>query len=193
MPGNYAQATFDLVVLKRRTMKILRSPEAQKIDFHFGIMNVTGVGFLRVADAVSRNKIGIRLGMVSPGAAAEFSRWVFDFPNGQYGRFPLEEATIVHEAVHAMKELILPVAGLVPNSQNEAAAYVAGALYLRYIGAASPNSLPQMVKADLIAKSIMAQRGAMVSESDAANLRVWVTTRPVYRDIGVTYSSTVYR
>ncbi len=193
MPGDYAQATFDMVVLKRRVMRIFRSPEAQTIDFYLGVLHVTGAGFLRVADAVSRDKIGIRVGSVSPKAAASFKPWVFDFPNGQFGIVSFQEASIVHEAVHAMKALTLPFTGLMPDTQEEAAAYVAEALYLRYDGFPSSASNPQLVKADLIAQAIMGRPGALVSKRDEDNLRVWITTRPVYYESGVTYSSTTYR
>jgi hypothetical protein len=193
MPGDYAQATIQLVTLKRRVINILKSPTTGKIDFYLGSMHVTGAGYLRVADAISVDKIGVRIGMVPAGAAASFQPWVFDFPNGQYGALPSDQATIVHEATHAMKALTLSFAGLVPDTQNEAAAYVAEALYMRYLGSSVGNGLPQWVRADLIAKSIMGQPGAIVPKTDEDNLRVLVAMRPVYFQSGITYSSTKYR
>jgi hypothetical protein len=82
---------------------------------------------------------------------------------------------------------------MIADSTDEAAAYVAGALYCEYAGVVVPVVKPQFVKAAQIAKSIMNKPGAMVSAQDEGHLRTFVFTRMLYWNAGMTYDSTGYR
>ena len=85
--------------LKQRLVGLLRSPLVQKIDFFIGYMHINGVGYLRVADAVSNGSIKLLVGNVPAGAAAAFYAGdrVFRFPDGTYGLNRNDEADMVHE------------------------------------------------------------------------------------------------
>lgn len=182
---------------KQRLIGVLRSSTAQKIDFYFGYLYVNGSGYQAVANAVSNGLIGIRLGQVPPGAAAAFDGEdrVFDVPDGGiYGVNIFEEANLVHEATHAMKWLIYKRARIIEaDTQDEGAAYVASSLYLLYNGQdwGSGSDFHHVV-ASQVAHSIMNKKGALVSPNDEARLRAAVTFHPVYRNMNVTYDSTVY-
>ncbi len=98
-----------------------------------------------------------------------------------------------------MKALLYPFkAGMmVADTQDEAAAYLAGSLYMIYIGTpfTNPNTIAPLnyLKADLIAQSIQGKKGAIVSTQDEANLRAFVASIPLYSNVGVNYYSMVYR
>jgi len=89
--------------LKQRLVGLLRSPLVQKIDFFIGYMHINGVGYLRVADAVSNGSIKLLVGNVPAGAAAAFYAGdrVFRFPDGTYGLNRNDEADMVHESTTA--------------------------------------------------------------------------------------------
>ena len=170
---------------------------AQKIDFYLGYLHVSGFGYGAVADAVSRGAIGVRFGELELGAAAAFDGEdkVFDFPDGGvYGASLVEQSNIVHEATHAAKWLIYKKAGIIENdTQDEAAAYLAGTLYLMHNGGDwPPGSHLIFVEASRIARSILNKKGSIVPAHDEARLRSFVSLHPVYSNMGVVYDLTVY-
>jgi hypothetical protein len=189
-------STFREAALKERLIGILQSPEAQKIDFFLGYMHISGLGYLRVADALRRGSMQISIGTVPEGAAAAFSnaRNLFHFPDKTYGILAGERSDMVHEATHAMKSLLYPfkVGWSVTDTQDEAAAFVAGALYMLYAGA-SFTGAPAFVKAIQIARSIQGQKGAIVPARDEGHLRAFIAAHPVYSEAGINYCSTLYR
>jgi hypothetical protein len=179
--------------LKQRLIGLLRSPSVQKIDFFIGYMHINGAGYLRVADAVANGSIGLFVGGVSAGAAAEFSPpgRFFRFPEGTYGLNRSDESDMVHESTHALRALTYTRQSqmLIAATQNEAAAYVAGALYDLYVGSPNGSFQPIFIKAAQIAQSIKDRKGALVSPQDEANLRAFIAFHPVYSNAGKTYSS----
>lgn len=182
---------------KQRLIDVLRSPSAQKIDFYLGCLHVSGFGYGAVADAVSKDSIGIRFGQVPAGAAAAFDGVdkVFDFPEGRiYGSSLVEQALVVHEATHAAKWLIFKKAGIIENdTQDEAAAYLASTLYMMNNGRDwAPGGHLIYVEASRIAGSLLNKKGSIVPAHDEARLRSFVTLHPVYSNMGVAYNSTVY-
>ena len=193
--------TVQEAALKLRLIAILTSPAAQKIDFFLGYMHINGFGYQRVADALREGSIGVGLGNVPSGAAAAFDsdENLFEFPDGGFGlTLASDQGTIIHEATHAMKSLLYPfkVGWTVADTQDEAAAYVAGSLYMFYIGKSftgAPGAPLVFVKADQIARSIQDQKAAIVSARDEGHLRAVVATDPLYSEFGINYYSLVYR
>jgi hypothetical protein len=179
--------------LKQRLIGLLRSPLVQKIDFFIGYMHISGAGYSRVADAVANGSIKLFVGGVPAGAAAAFypGDRFFRFPDGTYGLTRSDEADMVHESTHAIRALTYTRQSmmLIPDTQNEAAAYVADALYTLYSGSSNSSPQPIFIKADQIAQSIKDRKGAMVSPQDEANLRAFVAFHPVYSNDGKTYTS----
>jgi hypothetical protein len=183
--------------LRQCLIRVLMSPEAQKIDFFLGYMHINGVGYRLVADAIVKGSIGVRIGGVPDGAAATFdpSENVFNFLNGTNGSLLSNQGVMVHESTHAMKSLLYPfrVGWTVADTQDEAAAYVAGSLYMIYAGAPYNSPTLPYAKADQIARSIQGKKGAIVPARDEGHLRAFVASHPVYSQMGVDYYSLVYR
>jgi hypothetical protein len=99
-----------------------------------------------------------------------------------------EQSKIIHESVHAMRDLkgamfVSETRGLQVTSktEDEAAAYVAGALFILYDNTnVSTAKQPVFVKAYQIANSIMNVRGAVVPAADVMSMRNIVAGDTLY-------------
>jgi len=191
--SNGPLTTVREAALKQRLIGVLRSRLVQKIDFYIGYMHINGAGYLRVADAVAKGSIKLFVGGVPAGAAAAFypAGRFFRFPGGTYGLNAGDQADMVHESTHALRALTYTRQAmmLITHTQNEAAAYVADALYTLYIGSSNSSFEPIFIKAFQIAQSIKDIPGAVVSPQDEANLRAFIAFHPVYSNAGKTYTS----
>lgn len=180
---------------KQLIYTVLTSPGARKIDFWLGSVHVDEAGFRSVIDAIDCGSIKIVVEPQPTGALASYSGAQFSFPNATFGLTPKNRSAILHEAVHAIQDIaggtIWSPRGSVftTETENEAAAYVAGALLDIYEGRAAPAAPPQYPAAALIAGMLKDVKGGAVSELAADSLRLIIATRPVYHDNGVTYSS----
>lgn len=128
--------------IKEIMISVLRDRNTQRISFSFqgttGMrIEVTGLSFERVAQAISEDRISIVEGGAFPGAARYSASWdpvgltnanTFYIGENNY-RSALFHALIVHESVHASFDLNRCV---LPWIDNEAAAYIAQGFYLRY-------------------------------------------------------------
>jgi hypothetical protein len=191
---------------------LLRSPEVQNINFSIGPYSINGQGYLKVAAAILMGKMPVD---VNPGRLTSDQGARFDPPTNELifrtaalGSNNLQRMNVVHECTHA----------LIANSgfrwdatytDSEAAAYVAGALYLSY--AVSPltreltpdpkfkldTSFPfqapgePFATAERIAHSIRNVKGARVSAKDAIALRGAVIANRTYVKLGVTFGTGV--
>jgi hypothetical protein len=129
----------------------------------------------------------MRIGPLDLGSAAQYGSGdnTYTFPN--VARLSTAAGEILHESVHVMQDVgggkVISERGsmFVTDSENEAAAYVAGALFLicsgGKLGEGSPNLALQALS---IAQSIKDTPGAVVPKSDADILRVLIVTHPVY-------------
>jgi hypothetical protein len=104
-------------------------------------------------------KIGVRVGPVPPHANAIYDKgsneFVFKAP-GYGGRYD-QQAAMLHECVHAMTDIERTVARVV---EEEAAAYIAGLVFLRTLLGRSAKSAygplqPHEAKADDIAEKML--------------------------------------
>jgi hypothetical protein len=184
---------------------ILLSKPAAQIDFTLGSIHVDGVGFAAVASAlftkmVGFKGIGIRFGNVPAGAAAAYDEDddVFDFPSATFGLTPVERIYILHESVHALDDIAIGTLCMpggrgcifTTRTENEATAYVAGALFSLYDTGVVPdgvsNSGDHWVKAFEIAQAIRNMKGAVVPAADASSLRQLIADRDSYKSAGIT-------
>ena len=184
-------------LLRQTVTKVLTSPSARKIDFTLGSIHVDYAGFMSVFMALASRQQGyagidIEIDEDLPaGAQAAYfpTEDKFHFPHAAFGLTDVsEKIAIIHESVHAMHD----IAGgnyyssgrgsrLTTRSENEAAAYVAGGLYLRYETnqkVAETDSFDLMT--NKIVDSIQNRQGARVSDSDAMTLRHFIAAHPVY-------------
>jgi hypothetical protein len=185
-----------------RVKSILVSDAAVKIDFYVGPIHVDFPGFASVlvrigAKELGNPGIGFEFGNVPPGAAAAYDNDddVFRFPDTNYGGTPAQRAVIIHESVHAMRDIwgatIDTPSGPMEttDTMDEAAAYIAESLFRLYEktpGKGEWLTDGLRVKADAIAKSIMDRKGAVVSDHDVDTMQDLVASNRVYRNMGVT-------
>ncbi len=109
------------------------------------------------------------------------------FRRVNFGGTSIEEATIVHECVHSLQDIyggdVYPSdrgSKFVTESENEAAAYVAGQLYLIYkTGKPSGGSNIRYISGQ-IAQRIKDQPGAFVSIQEMDALRREIVDTNIY-------------
>ncbi|WP_342362182.1 hypothetical protein [Terrarubrum flagellatum] len=186
---------FELRMLVYRT---LLSPSAAKIDFALGSIHVDGAGFAGVAALVAHGGIGIKVENQQTGEAASYNypKNSLSFPLGYSGTSPDDREAIVHECTHALHDIWgggrwWSERGSITTArtENEAAAYIAGALYLTYEAGspvATPSTLPVIFQlAYDIAGRISGQKSARVDLRDEMRLRQAIANDPVYQKRGV--------
>ncbi len=128
--------------LRERVMRILRSGDAQRVNFTFNgsagtPISVDGSSFRRVAQAIEENTISVQSGGVGDGwakysARAEGTSAANTLYIGANNTSSRDfDGLIVHEAVHASFDL---TSTTIPWIDNEIAAYIAQGYYLRNSG-----------------------------------------------------------
>lgn len=170
---------------------VLTSTSARRIDFHLGTIHVDAVGLMVISHFVSFGRIAVKVAPMAPGVAAQYDPGAntLEVPRDNYGANAKERSDILHECVHALHDMfgggsMFPKrAGslLTPRSENEAAAYVADALYYSYEtggGAQSGNDILDF--AAVIARRIANRRSALVTDAEARWLRLAIVRHPVY-------------
>jgi hypothetical protein len=134
------------------------------------------------------------VGPLDPGADAEYRTDLnsFVFPNEHFGLTPEEEGELVHESVHALLDIkgFYWAWGRTPPYPtfigDEAAAYVAYALYMRYAyPGRARGAHPIYDIAFRIADAIKDKPGAVVPEADASSLGNAIANDPTYKSLGV--------
>lgn len=183
--------------MAQRVMALLKSPAAQRMDFHFGLIHVDAIGLNAIHDHIAKGEI--QVGVVKPEdrdkidaeAAYLDAKNALLFKRADYGADAFQNAAIVHECIHALHDFYGAASTLHPRggskfitkSENEAAAYVVSALYYQYETRrplTDRNDTPIAVNATLIATRIMNQRGAFVSTAEARALRLAVALNRGY-------------
>src|SRR5206468_2844407 len=141
--------------------------------------------------------VGIEISNEMPaGAAAAYDndKDVLRFRTTATGKTPSERSSIIHECVHAMRDILggplvytTKGAAITTAAENEATAYVAAALFRIYDGAPTPTTTtePLFVKASTVANKMANLKGAVVSDADLLAMRNIVVGNPVYRSIGI--------
>jgi hypothetical protein len=153
------------MALRDRTLALIQSSAAQKIEFTFNGVYFAGRYFNLVANAimskwVGGQGVGFRTGHVSPNAAAQYDPGddVIDVTGLAYGVPAFERQALVHESFHAWRDVMgakVPgngrnllaskaagYRGMVNTAalQDEAMAYVTGALFNIYDTTSGPKA-----------------------------------------------------
>jgi hypothetical protein len=173
-----------------RILSILRSPAALKINFILGAWRINALAFENVACAIELGDIDVIVGTPMGGGEAEynFKRDILVVPTAAYGSIITQQSGIIHECVHGFVD-IKHVAGQA-ESANEAAAYLAGMLYILHTGnPIPPTTNPIGVLAAGIAKKMIGQPGATVPSTFESDLRRTIASRPIYQRQGMTFDS----
>jgi hypothetical protein len=185
-------------VAQQRIRETLMHHSAQSIDFFMGgFLRINGAGYMKVANALKNGTFGIHRLDMDPGEAA-----FFDAKTGYFGvpRSPswglnfYDRVTIVHESTHAQIALAYGFNPIMYDSLNEAAAYIAGAVYQNELNKGPVMEDESMVRAksSQIAKSIYGRKGAIIPAEDVEQLRAFVALSPRYQRHSVTYYSKNY-
>ncbi|MGE0422386.1 MAG: hypothetical protein AB7O88_08985 [Reyranellaceae bacterium] len=170
---------------------VLSSPAARRIDFHLGTINVDAAGLATIHNLVAVGTIPVKVEAMRSGVAAQYrnSTNSLMFPRESFGANAQERCDILHECIHALHDMYgggsyYPQRGgsrFTPRSENEAAAYVADALFYRYeTGGVQPGGSIIQIAAQ-IAGRIANKRGAFVTTAEARALRVAVVLDPTYK------------
>lgn len=159
-----------------------RTPEIARLNFAFGKLKVYPSGYQTdVADAISSGKIKVKAdsGAVGAGAgAAYFTDYdTLELLPGFSIAKQRDQAFVVHECTHAFFDLLS--IGNHSGHDDEAAAYIAEAIYLEAIGAPPASGHLIRVAAHAIAKKVLAGAYA-VSAADMATLSSFVGSTPIY-------------
>jgi hypothetical protein len=173
-----------------RVIGILRSPAARKIAFTLGAWRINALAFENIASAIALGDIEVVVAPPKGGAEAayNFKRDFIMVPDVTYGAKVTQQAAIIHECVHAFVDM-KQIAGQA-ESANEAAAYLAGMLYILHTGIdIPPTDHPIAILAGGIAKKMIGKPGAAVPSTFESDLRKTISSHPRYRDQGVTLDS----
>lgn len=130
----------DLSGLYSNVTKALTSAPARKINFYAGFWPINAAAFTAVYTEVvkyammsTRVGIELRVGELPEGAGAKYDYVddAYTFKNSTFGTTVVQQASIIHESVHAW----IDIQGYMdsPNdADNEAAAYITDSLFCFY-------------------------------------------------------------
>lgn len=169
------------VSLRERLISVLSSPAVQKINFRLANYQISWFSFLTVIGLLRTTAIQIVIDTaMDPDDDAEYGprEDAFFFSQGMYGLSLEEKAVMVHESVHAWIDYLGNGAHH-RAVDNEAAAYVAEALYYLHMKQSVPDpDRLDMLTSD-IAKKIHASKRAVpeVDHDDLTPLRYAVHKR----------------
>jgi hypothetical protein len=190
--------------LRDRTIGLLSSKAALKIEFTFNGVYFVGRYFNLVSSAimskwVGGKGVGFRLGQVpkDAGAAYDPDADMIEVLSWGFGVTPYDRQALVHESFHAWRDIwgakVPGKSGMVTTLalMDEAMAYLAGVLFHIHdttpVGAAPkpPSWMFDNIYAEayLIAESIWNTRGGVVSDEAAASLMEAVKEDPSYTDL----------
>src|SRR5262249_43238416 len=178
MGDDSAKAEF-----RKRIVHILTDPDTLKMNFSFGTRKVDSKAFLKVSAMVQSGAIDVSFGGSSKTrlnrdrAKAEYDddNDEFIFENADYGSSAiLQQAVIVHEAVHAYFDYLGEGKKFI-GVDNEAAAYMAEAIYVRRKGLKVPaeSVAPALAVADAVVSRLKNMTGA-ADVAGVADLRATV-------------------
>lgn len=159
-----------------------RTPAIAKLNFAFGKLKVYPSGYQTdVANAISGEKIKVKASSAAVPAGAGAAYYpdydTLDLKAGFSIRVVSDQAYVVHECTHAFFDLLNM--GSHSGHDDEAAAYIAEAIYLEAIGAPPLSGHLIRVASHAIAKKVLAGTYA-VSGTDMATLSGFVGTTPLY-------------
>jgi hypothetical protein len=179
-------------ILRAKIMNLLLTDGVRKIDFVFRSFHVDFPGFMSVWSALVTGAIDVVVKHMSEQDAAAGYNYPtnrFLFPGEEFGATPNEQSTLVHESVHAMRDIRYSGSSSTSATwaEDEATAYVAGALFKVYAFPKEERSrYPLFAQAYEIADVLKDKPGAVVSDADAQAMIDIVANEPDYVKKGMT-------
>jgi hypothetical protein len=185
--------------LSSRLLMAISSTSAQKIDFYIASWQINAGAFVRVYGEIVKHMffdrlgIEIRVGELPEGAGALYNYLAdaYTFKSATFGTTVLQQATMVHESVHAWIDLQGYIASVV-DADNEAAAYITESIFCFHATGRGCLDLQDQSRltwdaktirgvADRIALSIKDTPKARVSDKDRQAMVDAVVASPVYQ------------
>jgi hypothetical protein len=180
-------------ILRAKLLNLLLTDAVRKIDFVFGSFHVDFGGFMSVWSMVATGGIDVDVQPLSEKDAAggyNYPTNKFLFPDEGFGTTPDQQSVLVHESVHAMRDVRYH-GGSEPRAtwaEDEATAYVAGALFKLYtFPQARRSTYPLFAQAYEIAGAVKDKPSAVVSDNDAKAMIAIIATEPDYVKKGMTF------
>jgi hypothetical protein len=165
---------------RQHILRLLRGHEASRIRFTFPLhgtnFTINRTTFESVARAIVANTIHVTVTrQFPPGVGAQYdgtTNTILTPP--VFGRW--DEATVMHESTHAAFDLMrTPVSGM----DEEAAAYVVGALYSRMTGLNSTRWSPNTQAARGVVERILHHYAVGNPGIPAVDAAAWLSIRAV--------------
>jgi len=188
--------------LRERTLFLLWSKSAWKVEFTFENIYFTGAYFTAVALAIQRKAaggrgIGFRVGQVGADADAQYDPAddVIDVRSYDYGTTAGDRDSLIHECFHAWRDVMgarvhTVRGGAISTTAltDEAMAYLVGALFTNYDTTPpggwvrSPDwaSDPVYAEAHRVALPLTWAKTPVVSAEDARCLKAKIKASPSY-------------
>ena len=171
---------------------LLSSSAVQNISFTAESVRIYGGLYRNVGDAVRTGRIVITIGSMPPGVAAQYDGSNSSLAGGRGGTLrltsatialPSQKAAVVHEMTHAATDSLgLSRSRGLHRTENEAIAYIAGAIYMLDSGIIPGTSLRLFRVATQIAKNVISARPGhyTVSREEMRHLRNAIGQDPHY-------------
>ena len=164
---------------------ILMSSACQQINFYWAGQHIDGSGFCYIALALTSGGIKVLEGTMPVNVGAFYSpdKNTITIPSSFDFSVDSNKMSIVHESTHAIQDA--EIKGQLRGVDAEAAAFVAGALYIIYSGSSySPTpggTHPAFAIAQGIAQSISGNPGYAIDPTTMAPLRTAILGDPTYQ------------
>jgi hypothetical protein len=180
-------------ILRSKLLNLLLTDGVRKIDFAFRSFHVDIGGFMSVWSGLATGVIDVVVDTDMPrNATAEYDyrHNTFKCRGEDYGSTANEKSALVHESVHAMRDIRYPGSHGSPATwaEDEATAYIAGALFKLYaFPDADRSTYPLFAEAYEIASALKDKPGAVVPDNDAKAMVGIVAVEPDYVKKGMTF------
>lgn len=186
----------ELAALRRRIANVLTGPACASIDFTIRGVRIRGGGYMVIGASLDvphaaarppagRRPMSVRVDTRLPagvGASYHAGPNAIVVPRADYGSGARECRALVHEATHAVFDYYRT---RLDAWHEEAAAYIAGAIYFRYVLGA-PLAGDIFIAADALAGRILAPQrlggpsNRIVTPADADALIAVIRASPTY-------------
>lgn len=174
--------------LANKVAAIFESPQAARIHFRLGRLEVSPQRLRGVGKAIKKGDIKIEISKTGKLLSAAYSPHsdTLTLPDDKLASVS-SRAAVLHEGIHALVDIYKCKEVTVLN--DEAAAYLAEAIYLRAAHSWVGGGGAEMAiydAADKVAKAhdLYSRRGIRLSNDDVADLRAAIHKHPAYSGLG---------
>ena len=176
------------MALADKVAAIFESPQAARIHFRLGRLEVSPQRLRGVGKAIKNGDIKLEVAKTGKLLSAAYSPHsdTLTVPDDRLASVTAQ-AGVLHEGIHALVDIYKCKEVTVLN--DEAAAYLAEAIYLRAAhswvnGGAAEMAIYQAADQVARAHDLYSKRGVRLALADVADLRAAISKHPAYSSIG---------